>query len=106
MRPDPDSRLVLCRSMKRREKEDSMISTAERRFIDDATALEKRVSSGRLKDHDKTVKAIGRLLQKHPRVARFYDVELINGYVSVRRKEDRIATAYDLCGDYVLKTDQ
>lgn len=103
---NPDAQLILCRSMKRREKEHAMISKAEKRFVDDATALEKRVSSGRLKDPDKVLKAIGRLLQKHPRVSRFYNVELIKGCLSVQRKEGRITTAYELCGDYVLKTDQ
>jgi len=103
---DPDSQLVLCRSIKRREKEHAMISKAEERFIDEATALEKRVSAGRLKDPDKILKAIGRLLQKHPRVSRFYDVELIKGNISLQKKEDRIAMAYELCGDYILKTDQ
>lgn len=103
---DPETRLVLCRSMKRREKEHAMISKAEKKFVEDANALKKRISSGRLKDNRKTLEAIGRLLQKHPRVSRFYDVEFIKGSLSVERKEDRIATAYELCGDYVLKTDQ
>jgi transposase len=103
---DPETKLVLCRSTKRRKKEQAMISTAEKKFIDDAEKFKKRVSSGRLKDESKIHKAIGRLLQKHPRVSRYYDVEFINGVISLKRKEDAIETAYDLCGDYVLKTDQ
>lgn len=107
--PDPEdheTQLVLCRSMKRREKEHAMISRAEQKFADDAEALKKRISSGRLKDDKKIHKAIGRLLQKHPRVSRYYDVEFVNGVISTERKDKVIAAAYELCGDYVLKTDQ
>jgi len=103
---DPETQLVLCRSMKRREKEHAMLSKAEKKFIDDTQALKKRILSGRLKDEQKIHKAIGRLLQKHPRVSRFYDVEFENGIISSERKDDSISSAYELCGDYVLKTDQ
>jgi len=103
---DPATRLVLCRSMKRREKEMAMISKAEQKFTDDAEALKQRVLSGKLKDEKKIHKAIGRLLQKHPRVARYYDVDFTGGVISATRKDDAIEAAYELCGDYVLKTDQ
>lgn len=103
---DPETQLVLCRSMKRREKEHAMLSKAEQKFIDDTELLKKRISSGRLKDEKKIHKAIGRFLQKHPRVSRYYNVEYVNGSISSVRKDDIIETAYELCGDYVLKTDQ
>ena len=83
-----------------------MISKAETKFIDDAEILKKRISSGRLKDESKINKAIGRLLQKHPRVSRYYNVEFKDGVILSERKDDKIRAAYDLCGDYVLKTDQ
>ena len=92
--------------MKRREKEMAMISKAEQKFTDDAEALKQRVLSGKLKDEKKIHKAIGRLLQKHPRVARYYDVDFTGGVISATRKDDAIEAAYKLCGDYVLKTDQ
>lgn len=103
---DPKTKLVLCRSAKRREKEQAMISKAEKKFIDDTEIFKTRVSSGRLKDEKKIHKAIGRLLQKHPRVSRYYDIELEDGVITSKRKDDSITTAYDLCGDYVLKTDR
>ena len=103
---DPETQLVLCRSMKRREKEHAMLSKAEQKFIADTELLKKRISSGRLKDEKKIHKAIGRFLQKHPRVSRYYNVEYVNGSISSVRKDDIIETAYELCGDYVLKTDQ
>jgi len=101
-----DDQLVLCRSMKRREKEQAIISKAEQRFLMDLEALRDRVARGRLKDSEKILKAIGRLLAKHPRVARFHEVDLIDGAISLQRKNSDIETAYDLCGDYVLRTDQ
>ena len=107
--PHPEvegDRLVLCRSMKRREKERAMLSNAEKRFLSGAELLRLRVERGRLKDADKILKAIGSLMAKHPRAARFHEVELIHGALSVRRKGPQIEEAYDLCGDYVLRTDQ
>lgn len=105
--PDvPEDRLVLCRSMKRREKEQAMISKAEERFLKEGEALRIRVHQGRLKDPEKILKKIGGLLAKHPRVARFYEVTFTAGAISIRRNDAKLDAAYDLCGDYVLRTDQ
>lgn len=105
--PDrPEDQLVLCRSMKRREKERAMISTAEKRFLRDAEALRKRVAQGRLKDPTKIDKAIGRMAQKHPRVSRFYRVDFADHALRMERKESELAQAYELCGDYVLRTER
>lgn len=101
-----DDRLVLCRSMKRREKEQAMISKAEERFFKDAEALRVRVWQGRLKDPEKVLKKIGGLLAKHPRVARFHEVTFTDGVISIRKDESKLDAAYELCGDYVLRTDQ
>ena len=99
-------RLVLCRSSKRRDKEQSMLSNAEKRFLAEVEKLRQRVTLGRLKDKDKILKAIGRVLAKHPRVARFYQLELVDAEISVQRKDAAIDEAYELCGDYVLRSDQ
>jgi hypothetical protein len=99
----PDDRLVLCRSSKRRDKEQAMLSNAEKRFLADVEKLRQRVSLGRLKDKDKILKAIGRVLAKHPRAARFYQIELAEADICVQRKDTAIQKAYELCGDYVLR---
>ncbi len=101
----PGDQLVLCRSMKRREKEQAMISNAEKRFIKDVEALRKRVNEGRLKDQKKIIRTIGRLAQKHPRVARFYDLDFVDDGIRFERKDQKMDKAYELCGDYVLRTD-
>jgi transposase len=67
-------RLVLCRSEGRREKESAIRSKAEERFVEALEALATRIHSGRLKDQAKIQRAIGRVLQKNPRVARYYIV--------------------------------
>lgn len=101
-----DDCLVLCRSMKRREKEKSIISKAEQRFLKDVESLRARVAQGRLKDPEKIFQKIGRLSAQHPRVARFYDLAFTEGTIACHRNDENINIAYDLCGDYVLRTDQ
>ena len=106
---DPDDaqgRLVLCRSAQRREKENAMLSKAEARFLKDVAALRERIAQGRLKDPATIERKIGRLQKKHPRVTRFYALAHENGTLSASRHEDKRHQAGDLCGDYVLKTDQ
>jgi len=106
---DPESELVLCRSAQRRLKEEAMISRAEERFLADLRALAKRVEDGRLKKTSVIERKIGSLQKKHPRVQRFYSIELRDGAaaaLSWERNEPSIQEALSQCGDYVLKTDK
>jgi len=84
---DPQSTLVLCRSAQRRLKEVTMISTAEQRFLKDAGRLQARVSTGRLKRVALIERAIGALLKKHPKVARFYELSHEGGVLRVERDD-------------------
>ena len=102
---DADSTLVLCRSAQRRLKEVAMISTAEQRFLKDAEGLQTRIAKGRLKRESLIERAIGALLKKHPKVARFYQLTHEQGALRVERDDGRLEAALELCGDYVLKTD-
>lgn len=106
---DPDDaqgRLVLCRSAQRREKETAMLSKAEARFLKDVEALRERITQGRLKDPATIERKIGLLQKKHPRVVRFYALAHGNGTLNATRHEDKRQQASELCGNYVLKTDQ
>jgi hypothetical protein len=103
---DPEGTLVLCRSALRREKEAAMLSGAETRLLNDATALRARIETGKLKDRSKIERAIGRLQKKHPRAARLYTLSHESGTLSILRDEQRHATATELLGDYVLKTER
>jgi transposase len=99
-------RLVLCRSKQRRLKETAMISTAEKRFMENAEALRKRIEKGQLKNHSVIERNIGSLKQKSPSVHRFYDLKHENQTLVITRLDDKIEEALSLCGDYVLKTNQ
>lgn len=106
---NPDGLLVLCRSALRREKELAMISKAEQRFLKDIAGLRERIAKGRLKDPAKIERAIGRLQKKHPRVARFYALRHDpggSGVLVVTRDDEKLGQAGELCGNYVLRTDQ
>jgi transposase len=103
---DAESHLVLCCSARRKLKEEAMISKAEQRFLDDAKALAKRVQKGLLKKKDVIERKIGALQKKHPRVNRFYTIEHKDNDLSIERKEESYQMAIDLCGNYVIKTDQ
>lgn len=103
---DPDGMLVLCRSALRCEKELAMISRAEARFLNDVTALRTRINKGLLKDVLKIERAIGRLQKKHPRVARFFTLKHHAGELECSRDDEKFEQAGELCGNYVLRTDQ
>lgn len=103
---DADSQLVLCRSAQRGLKEVAMLSKAEERFLADQQALATRIAAGRLKDPEKIQRKIGALQKKHPKVQRYYSIELRDGTLIAERKDAQIEQALGLCGDYVLKTDK
>ena len=103
---DSDSHLVLCRSALRRQKEVAMLSKAETRFLADLQALTIRIEKGQLKKASKIERAIGSLKKKHPKVNRFYELELRGGALHSERNDEKMREALELCGDYVLKTDK
>ena len=51
-------------------------SHAEVKYLEALEKLAQRVKAGKLKAEGKIQRDIGRLQQKHPRVQRFYQVEL------------------------------
>jgi transposase len=107
-------RVVLCRSEGRRQKESAIRSKAEQRLLQALEALAKRVAAGRLKDPVKIQRAIGRILQRNPRVARYYTVTAEPAgqgkperlRIVWCRRDDRWQTDQDLFGCYVLRTDR
>ncbi len=83
-----------------------MISSAESRFLSDATALKERIQKGRLKTPDLINKKIGHLQKKHPKTNRYYTVEHRDDGLHIDRNDAKMEEALELCGSYVLKTDQ
>lgn len=68
--------VVLCYSKRREAKEGAIRERFRGRFEEDAQKLKKRVESGKLKNERKIHEAIGRLRERYPRVARYYELEL------------------------------
>ena len=103
-----DTVYILCRSEGREEKDRAIRETHEAKLLRDLTKLQQRVTRGRLKKEEKIQQAIGRLLERYPRVARYYQIAYDPEQQKLSWKElaDKKARAQKLDGSYVLKTDR
>jgi len=77
----------------------------------DIKKLSDRIEKGRLKDSKKIQRAIGRVQTKHPRLRRYYQINLTTSadtgsILQWSRNDDYSHQAEELCGCYVLRTDQ
>lgn len=99
---------ILCRSDGRTEKDRAIRDKHEARFLADLRKLQTRVARGRLRAAGKIHEALGRLKERYPRVARYYELayEPATGAVTWTELADQKAKAVDLDGAYVLKTDR
>lgn len=99
---------VLCMSEGRKEKDRAIREKQEQRLLADLEKLRRRITEGRLREDIKIGEAIGRLKERYPRVARYYDIayEGQTGTLSYPCNEDKRATAEKLDGSYVLKSDR
>src|SRR5437763_6835052 len=99
---------ILCRSEGREEKDRAIRETKEGKLIADLNKLQQRVAKGRLKEENKIQRAIGRLQERYPRVARYYEISYDAADKNLSWKElvDKKAIAKKLDGSYILKTDR
>jgi transposase len=99
---------LLCRSEGREEKDRAIREKQETKLIADLHRLQQRVAKGRLKRENKIQQAIGRLLERYPRVARYYQIsyDAVQKNLSWNELADKKVTAKKLDGSYVLKTDR
>lgn len=98
---------VLCRSEQRIEKDKAIREKQEQRLLADLEKLSKRVATGRLSEAKQISEAIGRLKERYPRVARFYDVSHEKTKsLAYRKVEKKYEIAQQLDGTYLLKTDR
>ena len=99
---------ILCRSEGRQEKDRAIREKQETKLIADLTKLQQRVAKGRLKDENKIQRSIGRLQERYPRVARYYEIAYDGDDKNLFWKElaHKKDTAKKLDGSYVLKTDR
>ncbi|MDQ7784924.1 MAG: hypothetical protein RDU20_18720 [Desulfomonilaceae bacterium] len=74
----------------------------------DLDKLAKRVANGRLVKPEKIGEAIGRLKERYPRVARYYDIAYDTGSktFSAQLIPEKYEKAVTLHGSYLLKTDR
>ena len=103
-----DGVFILCRSEGRQQKDRAIREKQEGRLLKDLEKLHRRVEKGMLKHADKIQQAIGRLMERYPRVVRYYSIEYDAGGKGVHWHEDsdRKAVAKKLDGSYILKTDR
>jgi transposase len=65
---------VLCYSEGREQKERAINALQERRFLDDFHRLQQSVAKGNIRRVEKVAERAGRLEERHPAVARRYDI--------------------------------
>jgi len=99
---------VLCHSDGRQAKDRAIREKQQARLLADLGKLQQRVAAGQLKTQDKIQQAIGRLRERYPRVARYYDIDYEAGQQQLAWSErsDRKVLAEKLDGAYILKTDR
>ena len=99
---------LLCRSDGRDAKDRAIRETHEQRWLTALKKLHARVATGRLTDEAKVHQAIGRLKERYPRVARYYQITYDAQAHAVRWQEDtdRTERVRRLDGSYMLKTDR
>jgi transposase len=108
IRRDGDTTYVLCRSAQRSDKDRAIRAKQEGRLLADLDKLSRRVGAGQLKRPEKIAEAIGRLKERYPRVARYYElaVDPDTAQFSASLKEEERAKAARLDGCYLIKTDR
>jgi transposase len=99
---------ILCRSEGREEKDRAIREKQEDKLIADLIKLQQRVAKGHLKDEAKIQRSIGRLQERYPRVARYYEIlyDVDQKNLSWKELADKKALAKKLDGSYLLKTDR
>ena len=99
---------VLCRSEQRIAKDRAIRLKQEGRLRADLDRLARRIADRKLVRSDKINQAIGRLKERYPRVARYFDIahDPDTAALAVTLNADKYATAERLDGCYLLKTDR
>ena len=107
-RHDGEQTYVLCRSEQRIAKDRAIRAKQEGRLRADIDSLAKRVAQRKLVKPAKINQAIGRLKERYPRVARYFDLSYAphTATLAAPFNADKHAKAEQLDGCYLLKTDR
>jgi transposase len=105
---DGEQTYVLCRSEQRIAKDRAIRVKKEARLRADIDKLARRVADGKLVNADKINQAIGRLKERYPRVARYFDLSYDpqTATFDAQFNVDKYAKAERLDGCYLIKTDR
>jgi transposase len=103
-----DELYLLCLSEGRQEKDRAIREKHEQRLREDLEKLKKRIDTGQVKQTEKIHQALGRLQERYPRVARYYNLHYDAEQKNLRWREETDAKgiAEKLDGSYLLKTDR
>jgi transposase len=107
-RVDGEKTYALCRSEQRIAKDRAIRAKQEGRLRADVDRLVKRVAEKKLVKAEKINQAIGRLKERYPRVARYFDLsyEAQTATLQAQFNADKYAKAERLDGCYLIKTDR
>src|SRR6516162_8499625 len=107
-RIEDEQTYVLCRSEQRIAKDRAIRDKHEQRLLADIDKLSRRIANKRLVKPDKINQAIGRLKERYPRVARYYNLshDPQTASLSATLDPDKHAKAQRLDGCYLLKTNR
>jgi len=99
---------ILCVSEDRKQKDRAIRELQERRLVASLEKLSRRIANKQLRQEGKVGEAMGRLKQRYPRVARYYEIVYDADLQRLRWTEqaDRKRAAERLDGGYLLKTDR
>jgi transposase len=108
LREKGDVVYILCRSESRKEKDRAIRETHEGKLLEDVQKLQQRVAKGHLKKAEKIQQAIGRIMERYPRVARYHRISYDSDRKQLVSHEEveKKGVAEKLDGSYVMKTDQ
>jgi transposase len=113
--PSPDGgeeTYVLCRSQGRKDKEQAILNRFITRIEEGLRNIQEQANSGRLRNKEKALLRIGKLLGKNSRAASLYEVmvnETGSGKtarltVTIKKNEERYNWALATSGSYILRT--
>ena len=106
IKDEKDERIVICYSLAREAKEKAIFSQAERRYLEDLKKLNNRLETKKLTKAKTVQEALGRLSERHPRVARYYQVKFNEKEMSLSwsSKDEKHEAAIKAAGYYCLRS--
>jgi transposase len=97
---------ILCVSEGRASKDKAIRQKKEKLLLADLDKLKKRIAEGKLVQSKLIYEQIGRLKERYPRVARYYDIALESESLVWAENKQEKEKAQKLDGGYLLKTDR